>query len=79
MIESSCLESVEVRCNGVVFSTLPDFGEGGGPGVCEVLGLVSCFCCNGVALSTEEVLPLLVLSTEEILSNFWRGRRSQGL
>ena len=39
------------------FSTLPDFGEGGGPGVCEVLGLVSCFCCNGVALSTEEILP----------------------
>ena len=22
-----------------------------------MLGLVSCFCCNGVVLSTEEILP----------------------
>ena len=47
-------------CNGVVLSIeeiLPNFGEGGGPRVCEVQGVATCFCCNGVVFHTEEVVP----------------------
>ena len=49
---------------GLVKEILSNFGEGGGPRVCKVLGVATCFCRNVVVFSTD---------SEEIVSNFGQG------
>ena len=56
---ATCFAPMEFFCNEAI---LINYGRGGGPEVCKILSLDTCFCCNGTFLSFS-----LITVREEVL------------